>query len=309
MSSGGKDYEVGYGKPPKQSRFKPGQSGNPAGRKAGSGKKRTSPAPDVLLPTREALTRRADRLVTVLEDGERHQMTTREAVLGALALAALKGGVLAQRTLIQLMQEEDERRYAKRDEIFTYWRNHVMQARAKIQMAQSHNRPPPTILPHPDDVLLEYATLTVSIIGPVNEEEAIQYAHIRRTALLCLELSRFHREDVHFDPVNLEHSRIGFWSIHHIDQMRLLPPRMRAISKEEDAQSLARAMGRRTKWEAYLRAECEAVGLPYFPHKRAWRTWELGELLSPAEVQAFIGTPTASALWRPPRCTGNRARP
>ena len=26
------DYEVGYGKPPKHSRFKPGQSGNPKGR-------------------------------------------------------------------------------------------------------------------------------------------------------------------------------------------------------------------------------------------------------------------------------------
>jgi hypothetical protein len=29
-------YEVGYGKPPKHSRFKPGQSGNPKGRKPGS---------------------------------------------------------------------------------------------------------------------------------------------------------------------------------------------------------------------------------------------------------------------------------
>ncbi len=27
------DYDVGYGKPPKHSRFKPGQSGNPRGRK------------------------------------------------------------------------------------------------------------------------------------------------------------------------------------------------------------------------------------------------------------------------------------
>jgi hypothetical protein len=27
-----KDYEVGYGKPPKHTQFQPGQSGNPAGR-------------------------------------------------------------------------------------------------------------------------------------------------------------------------------------------------------------------------------------------------------------------------------------
>ena len=32
-------YEVGYGKPPKATRFKPGKSGNPGGRPKGSGKK------------------------------------------------------------------------------------------------------------------------------------------------------------------------------------------------------------------------------------------------------------------------------
>lgn len=34
--SEGRSYEVGYGKPPKHTRFKPGQSGNPKGRKPGS---------------------------------------------------------------------------------------------------------------------------------------------------------------------------------------------------------------------------------------------------------------------------------
>ena len=32
----GKDYEVGYGKPPKHSQFPPGRSGNPSGRKTGA---------------------------------------------------------------------------------------------------------------------------------------------------------------------------------------------------------------------------------------------------------------------------------
>ena len=31
------DYEVGYGRPPKNSQFKPGQSGNPRGRRKVSG--------------------------------------------------------------------------------------------------------------------------------------------------------------------------------------------------------------------------------------------------------------------------------
>ena len=33
---GKKDYEVGYGKPPKSGQFKPGQSGNPKGRPKGA---------------------------------------------------------------------------------------------------------------------------------------------------------------------------------------------------------------------------------------------------------------------------------
>ena len=35
-------YEVGYGKPPAGTRFKPGQSGNPAGRPKGSRRNRPS---------------------------------------------------------------------------------------------------------------------------------------------------------------------------------------------------------------------------------------------------------------------------
>lgn len=38
------DYEVGYGKPPQQTRFKPGQSGNPRGRPKGAKAKPALPA-------------------------------------------------------------------------------------------------------------------------------------------------------------------------------------------------------------------------------------------------------------------------
>jgi hypothetical protein len=31
-----RDYEVGYGRPPRHTRFKPGRSGNPRGRPSGS---------------------------------------------------------------------------------------------------------------------------------------------------------------------------------------------------------------------------------------------------------------------------------
>ena len=42
-----RDYEIGYGKPPKQTRFKPGQSGNPRGRPSGTRNLRTDLAEEL----------------------------------------------------------------------------------------------------------------------------------------------------------------------------------------------------------------------------------------------------------------------
>jgi len=51
-NSPGEGYEIGYGNPPKHTRFRPGRSGNPAGRRkgvrnlmTGSTLRRTSAAP------------------------------------------------------------------------------------------------------------------------------------------------------------------------------------------------------------------------------------------------------------------------
>jgi hypothetical protein len=287
MSSDGEDYQVGYGKPPKHSRFKPGQSGNPAGRKAGSRKRAADLGPAPLHPTNKALARRADRLVAIIEDGERQLVPTRDALFGALTVTALKGGVLAQRTLIQLMQDEDDREHSRRRETFDYWRSHVIAARGKMKAAQARGAPVPDILPHPDDVLLDYQTLTVRIIGPLDEEEAAGYARMRRGAFLCLELSLHHGEDNHFEPADLGQSRIGFWLAHHLDFMQKLPPRMRALTAEENAGQMARIGLSRKRWEAYLRAECEALDIPFMPYKRPGRAWAIGDLLSDKQLRAF----------------------
>ena len=61
------DYKVGPGKPPLQTRFKKGQSGNPGGRR----KKQ--------LPT--LLADALDEPVFVTIDGERRQITKREAIV------------------------------------------------------------------------------------------------------------------------------------------------------------------------------------------------------------------------------------
>jgi hypothetical protein len=73
-------YEVGYGRPPVHTRFKPGQSGNPKGRPKGS------KSPKAVLE--EVLA----RPITIIEGGRRRTIKQVEAILMALAAKALRGG-------------------------------------------------------------------------------------------------------------------------------------------------------------------------------------------------------------------------
>src|SRR5271163_3665701 len=69
MATGARgDYQVGYGKPPRNAGFKKGQSGNPRGRPPG--------AKNLTTLLNEAL----NETVTITENGRRRKITKREAV-------------------------------------------------------------------------------------------------------------------------------------------------------------------------------------------------------------------------------------
>jgi hypothetical protein len=73
------DYQVGKGRPPLHSRFRPGQSGNPKGRPKGT--KRVG----------DLLTKILSRKVTVREGGSARKVTVQEAVFISMAAKAMKG--------------------------------------------------------------------------------------------------------------------------------------------------------------------------------------------------------------------------
>ena len=83
------DYKVGYGKPPKQHRFKKGVSGNPAGR---------PPKVQQDNDLKSILERVGNEVVEI---GGR-QMTMREVELKTLQMKAAKGDVAASRHLAKL---------------------------------------------------------------------------------------------------------------------------------------------------------------------------------------------------------------
>jgi hypothetical protein len=85
-----RDYDVGYGKPPKDSRFKKGRSGNPRGRPKGS--------QNLLTLIHEEL----DRPIAVREDGRSRNVSAREALAKRLVHKGLSGHDRSMETLVKL---------------------------------------------------------------------------------------------------------------------------------------------------------------------------------------------------------------
>ena len=99
MATGTKgDYEVGYGKPPRNAGFKKGQSGNPRGRPPGS-KNLTTLLNDALNET-----------VTITENGRRRKITKREAVIKQLVNKSASADARSLKILLDLMLNLEARR-------------------------------------------------------------------------------------------------------------------------------------------------------------------------------------------------------
>jgi hypothetical protein len=85
-------YKVGRGKTPVETRFKKGQSGNPAGRKKGSQNIST------------VLRKELNRTVTVREDGVARKMSKQDALLKSIVAKALQGDPKATQTVVNMVE-------------------------------------------------------------------------------------------------------------------------------------------------------------------------------------------------------------
>jgi uncharacterized protein DUF5681 len=93
-----KPYKIGYGRPPIQTRFKKGQSGNPSGRPRGNVAKRI----------RALALKEAYRLVRIKEGDKTLALPAIQAVVRAQIALAAKGNGPAQRALIAAVEAFEE---------------------------------------------------------------------------------------------------------------------------------------------------------------------------------------------------------
>ena len=90
-----RDYEVGYGKPPQNTRFKKGQSGNPRGRAPGAKDLKT-----LLIDT-------LNEPVVVTENGGRRTISKRQAIVKQLVNQSAKGDWRAVKLLVDMLHETE----------------------------------------------------------------------------------------------------------------------------------------------------------------------------------------------------------
>ena len=87
------DYEVGYGKPPRQGQFQPGQSGNPRGRPKGSRGLKTDLHAELVSK------------MTIQINGQPITATKQQLMVKTLATRAASGDVRAIKALIDLVMQ------------------------------------------------------------------------------------------------------------------------------------------------------------------------------------------------------------
>jgi hypothetical protein len=165
------DYDVGYGKPPKEARFKPGQSGNPRGRPKGAKNKKSRIPAQNEERLKQVLLEECYREIGVRDGEKLVKMPVIRAVLRNMALNAAKGNQRSQRMLTENLQWVERERKAEYDEYLKTAIEHKLNGEKELARREELGVTGPRLYPHPDDIIINFATSEVEFRGPISKDE------------------------------------------------------------------------------------------------------------------------------------------
>lgn len=248
-------------RPSQSGRFQKGQSGNPRGRP-----RKQRPVKEWIaaqFPTREALRAEAARRIAINDASGRQEVTTTEAVIRALALNAARGGVLAQRTYLEVMRAEDERLHRERSQRYDFWDAYQQRERAAIAAARKAGRTEPDPLPHPDDIELDPVRLEVRFLGAVDEVGRIAEKQALAFQRLGFEMSAYLGEDNCLPPGKGQEGRIGFYMAMYLAGRYSLPPRLQLSPEALEADIKPTMWLGMKAWGDDLERRCREGSVPF----------------------------------------------
>ena len=162
-------YEVGYCRPPMETRFRPGQSGNPRGRPKGSKNKRPGLHEERM---KDIILDESYRGIAVQDGDRKVTVPMAQAVMRSIAVNAAKGNWRCQRLFAELLASTESSRRALNDQWLDTAIGYKVEWERELRRRENlgiTGLPEP--LPHPDHVEIDFELGTAKIIGPRTKEE------------------------------------------------------------------------------------------------------------------------------------------
>ena len=264
------DDATGFKRPPRSGQFRKGQSGNPKGRPRRKVAQTALVPP--LHPTRKAVATVMAEPVYIKDGSGRRAVPGQEALIRAIRQRALQGGTQSARTLLKASMDEDERAYNERLDIFDRLAAYKEKWKPIFDDAAAKGKLAPDILPHPDDIVLDWLNLSVQIHGAVEPEGLRAQNIVYEAQILSYELSFYFAEDHRLPSREHPAGQIGLFMALHLTCHSQLPPRLRRCADSFPEKLYDVARNPTKEWENDLRARSERLGIPFHLFKRGRST-------------------------------------
>jgi hypothetical protein len=172
------NYVVGYGKPPLASQYKPGQSGNLKGRPRKNPS--TSKLPE-LWEERFKVTFLSEiyRMIPVQEGERTVEIPIIQGIIKRLSVSAIQGDHKATKLILGAVKEIEEERYKSYIDYIQELISAKFSGEAELERCKKLNLPPPELIPHPNNILLDALSGRLELIGPFTKEEKERFQNVR----------------------------------------------------------------------------------------------------------------------------------